>query len=90
MTLRIHQTKAFKRDMRKMTRQGKDMAELYRVIEMLANGEVLEAKYLDHALTGNWKYHRDCHIRPDWLLIYRVTDGVLYLERTGSHTELFR
>lgn len=56
-------------------------------MEKLANGEILEAKYRDHALTGNYKGSRECHIEPDWLLIYETL--VLMLSRVGSHSELF-
>lgn len=57
-------------------------------MEKLANGEILEAKYRDHALTGNYKGSRECHIEPDWLLIYETL--VLLLSRVGSHSELFK
>ncbi len=55
----------------------------------LAKKEKLDVRYSDHALTGNWKGHRECHIAPDWLLIYRIKDNDLLLIRTGSHSELF-
>ena len=62
------------------------------VIEKLAYGLPLEEKYKDHALEGNWKNHRELHIRPDWLLIYQIKDDILVLEltRTGSHSDLFK
>lgn len=60
------------------------------VIKKLSKGEKLEAKYRDHRLFGPWKKHRECHIRPDWLLIYRIENDILCLERTGSHSELFK
>jgi len=66
------------------------LSKLRVVIEKLLDQQTLESKYKDHQLTGNWKGHRDCHIGPDWLLIYQVTDNALILERTGSHSELFR
>ena len=61
------------------------------IIRKLSNGEQLSAKNKDHALTGNWVGHRECHIQPDWLLIYRVENDllVLTLTRTGSHSDLF-
>lgn len=64
---------------------------LERVVELLAAGETLPEKNKDHALTGNWVGHRECHILPDWLLVYRVEDDVLVLTltRTGSHSDLF-
>ena len=60
------------------------------VIEKLVAGEKLEPKYRDHQLSGNWKDHRDCHIESDWILIYRIEEKNLILERTGSHSELFK
>mgnify|MGYP003224866217 FL=1 len=73
-------------------KQGKDTEELYSVIEKLANGIELEAKYYDHNLTGNYKGCRECHIDPDWLLIYEVINNklILMLYRLGSHSDLFR
>ena len=61
------------------------------IIRKLSNGEQLSEKNKDHALTGNWVGHRECHIQPDWLLIYRVENDllVLTLTRTGSHSDLF-
>lgn len=72
------------------TRQGYD--KLFEVIEKLANGEKLDAKYRDHDLTGNYKGCRECHVEPDWLLIYEVMGDVLVLMlyRVGSHSELFK
>jgi len=70
-------------------KQNKDLYKLRAVIEILAAGQLLEPKYHDHQLSGNWKGHRDCHIEPDWILIYRITTDDLFLERTGSHSELF-
>ena len=66
------------------------MLKLRAVIEKLVDRQILETKYKDHQLTGNWKDHRDCHIEPDWILIYQLTDDALILERTGTHSELFR
>ncbi|MHB1152572.1 MAG: type II toxin-antitoxin system YafQ family toxin [Eubacteriales bacterium] len=73
-----------------MTR-GYNIELLNDVITLLANGESLPEKYKDHALTGNWVGHRDCHIAPDWVLIYRYDNCVLVLTlaRTGSHSDLF-
>ncbi|MFM7854800.1 MAG: type II toxin-antitoxin system YafQ family toxin, partial [Flammeovirgaceae bacterium] len=74
---------------RKLVRQGKNLEELYTVLEMLVMEQPLPVKYRDHMLTGNWRGRRECHIRPDWLLIYKVEEQTLYLERSGSHSELF-
>jgi mRNA interferase YafQ len=65
------------------------LAELLAIIGNLANDESLPARHRDHALVGNWRHHRECHVRPDWLSIYRLTPGTLTLVRTGSHAELF-
>lgn len=67
------------------------MVELETVIRLLADGSPLPEKYRDHALSGRWSGHRECHVRPDWLLIYRIEDKVLVLtlSRTSSHSELF-
>ena len=89
MTRGIYQTKAFKRDIRKMVKRAKNLEKLYAVIELLAEGARLPTKYRDHNLTGNWQGCRECHVEPDWLLIYEINDNSLFLERTGSHSDLF-
>jgi mRNA interferase YafQ len=86
----LHYTTQFKKDYKKIKKQNKDLSKLRVVIEKLVNQQTLESKYKDHQLTGNWKGHRDCHIEPDWLIIYQLTDNALILERTGSHSELFK
>lgn len=84
-------TNQFKKDLKLSKKQGKNLEKLYEVIEKLANGEQLEAKYRDHELIGNYKGCRECHIEPDWLLVYEVINEtlVLMLNRLGSHSELF-
>jgi mRNA interferase YafQ len=89
MTLELSQSTAYRRDIRKLVRQGKNLEELYTVIEILVMEQPLPEKYRDHVLTGNWRGRRECHIRPDWLLIYKVEGQTLHLERSGSHSELF-
>jgi mRNA interferase YafQ len=88
--LNIHYTTQFKKDYKRIKKQIKDLSKLRIVIEKLTAGQLLEPKYHDHQLSGNWKGHRDCHIEPDWILIYRITVDDLYLERTGSHSDLFK
>jgi mRNA interferase YafQ len=88
--LNIHYTTQFKKDYKKIKKRSKDLSKLKNVIEKLATGRSLEPKYKDHQLSGNWKGHRDCHIEPDWILIYRINFDDLYLERTGSHSDLFK
>lgn len=79
----------FKKDFKSVKRQGKNINLLKDVIEMLAEGKKLPGKYKNHLLVGNYANTRECHIKPDWLLIYRVDEDSLYLIRTGSHSELF-
>jgi len=88
--LKLHYTTQFKKDYKRVNKQNKDLSKLRAVIEKLVAGQSLDPKYKDHQLSGNWKGHRDCHIEPDWILIYRITPDDLYLERTGSHSELFK
>ena len=87
----IKHTTQFKKDYKLAKRRGLNLSLLKDVISKLANGEALDAKYRDHALSGNWSGHRECHIQPDWLLIYRIEDGILVLtlSRTGTHSDLF-
>jgi len=87
----IHRTTQFRRDLRKAHKQGKDMALMNKVVAMLANDDPLPEKVMDHALSGNWKGYRECHITSDWLLVYRKTDKdklLLILTRLASHSEL--
>lgn len=85
-------TNQFKKDLKLAKKQGKKLARLLTVIEALANGETLDAKYRDHALTGDYIGTRECHIEPDWLLVYEIRNSVLVLilYRLGSHSELFK
>ncbi len=92
MKYEVKFTTQFKKDLKLAQKQGKSVEKLFEVIELLANGEVLPTKCRDHDLTGNYKGCRECHIEPDWLLIYEVFEEtvVLMLYRTGSHSELFK
>lgn len=87
----VKTTTHFKKDYKLAMRRGRKMNLLKEVITLLAMGETLPETYKDHALTGNWSEHRECHVQPDWLLIYRIEDDVLVLtlSRTGSHSDLF-
>ena len=91
MKYEVRFTTQFKKDLKLAKKQGKDTEKLFDVIGKLANGEVLDEKYRDHDLTGNYKGCRECHVDPDWLLIYEIDNGilVLMLYRIGSHSELF-
>ena len=88
--MKIYYTTQFKRDYKRIKKQIKDLDKLKIIIEKLAAGRKSEPKYRDHQLSGNWKGHRDCHIESDWILIYRTEADELFLERTGSHSELFK
>ena len=87
--MNIYYTTQFKKDYKRIKKQNKDLDKLSIVIELLSTGKMLDEKYRDHQVSGKWKGHRDCHIEPDWILIYRLTSDSLYLERTGSHSDLF-
>ena len=89
MKYEIKFTTQFKKDLKLAKKQSKNTDKLFAVIEKLANGEPLEEKYRDHDLTGNYKGCRECHIEPDWLLIYKQSDDELQLFRTGTHSDLF-
>lgn len=89
--LDVFYSSKFKHDYRLMKKQGKDVELLLDVVDILAAEKLLEPKYMDHPLAGDYIGHRECHIQPDWLLIYKIDDRelVLTLTRTGSHSELF-
>lgn len=89
--LAIYKTSQFKKDVKKLVKSGnKNMEKLKIVIIKLIKEEELEAKYKNHYLMGNWNKHFECHIEPDWLLIYKIENKDLILVRTGSHSMLFR
>jgi len=87
--LRPKNAKKFKKDIKRFENQKVVMNELKQVIKSLLSEEPLDEKYCDHVLTGNWVGHRECHIKPDVLLIYKIGVDTLFLERFGSHSELF-
>ena len=89
MPLLLRQSTRFRRDVKRQLRKGVDLSRLEAVVEILVVQQALEDRYRDHPLIGNWKGYRECHIQPDWLLIYRTTDDELQLARTGSHVDLF-
>ena len=86
----VSQTKQFARDIKRMKKRGKDLEKLKPIVKKLAHGKLLPPKNKDHALVGSWKPSRDCHIEPDWLLIYTSNEESLRLERTGTHSDLFK
>jgi len=92
MTRIVEDTNQFRKDLKKVKKQGKDLGKLKQIVTLLANDQRLPIKYKDHALSRDKKGVRDCHIEPDWLLLYSKDDeqNLLRLERTGSHSNLFR
>jgi len=86
----VKMTTQFKKDYKLATKRGLNISLLDDAITILAMGQELPEKFRDHALIGNWFGHRECHILPDWLLIYRIENDVLVLtlSRTGSHNDL--
>jgi mRNA interferase YafQ len=80
----------FKRDVKRMERRGKSLAKLRTVLDLLIEGKPLPADYKDHPLRGDFAGSRDCHVEPDWVLIYTVEGNHVRFERTGTHSDLFR
>ena len=91
MKYNIRPTTRFQKDLKRVQRRGYDLALLKDVINKLAEGETLPEKNKDHVLSGDYAGCRECHIAPDWLLIYEISAGdlILYLTRTGTHSDLF-
>ena len=92
MKCSIQFTNQFKKDLKLAKKQGKDLDKLFEVINMLADEEKLDTKFKDHDLSGSYKGTRECHIEPDWLLIYEIDNNalILMLYRLGTHSELFK
>ena len=91
MKYEVKFTTQFKKDLKLAKKQNKNLDKLFEVIALLSEGVKLDVKYRDHDLVGNYKGARECHIEPDWLLVYQVIDDelILRLIRTGSHSDLF-
>ena len=89
--LEIVVSNQFKKDLKLAKKRGFDLNMLSEVVNELAKGENLESRYRDHSLTGNYVDFRECHIEPDWLLVYRIIENELelFLFRTGTHSDLF-
>ena len=92
MKYEVKFTNQFKKDLKLAKKQNKDLDKLYEVIGILADGGTLDARYRDHDLSGNYMGTRECHIEPDWLLVYEIRNEVLVLllYRLGTHAELFK
>ena len=86
---RIVYDNPFKNQFKALLKKHPDVKTFELVLQKLANGEPLPGKFKDHSLKGNWQNYRECHIQPDWLLIYRATDTEVVLVATGSHDDLF-
>ncbi len=81
-----------KKDIKKAKKQGKNLTLLFEIVDQLSEGKTLDPKYKDHKLSGDHEGKRECHIEPDFLLVYQIAKSVviLYLIRVGSHSEIFR
>jgi mRNA interferase YafQ len=82
-------TKAFERDLKRLRKRQFDLELLWNLIENLRLGRRLDEHHRDHALSGDWKGYRDCHVQSDWVLIYSIDSEAVYLTRTGTHSDLF-
>lgn len=95
MKYKVKYTSQFKKELKAAVKRGYDPNEMQHIIDLIAEGTNSEAlcdQYKDHALKGKWRGYRECHIRPDWLLIYDLVEDVLVLSlaRTGTHSDLFK
>lgn len=92
MKYEIQKTSQFKKDFKLALKRNCDIQKLQEVITILANGETLPESCFDHPLKGDYSRYRECHVEPDWLLVYKITESVLVLTlyRTGTHSDLFK
>ena len=90
--MRPYYTKRFEKDLKTMKKRNKNISKLKQIIKKLVNQEILQPKYKDHKLIGNYEGRRECHIEPDWLLIYKLIpqEDTIIFERTGTHSDLFK
>jgi mRNA interferase YafQ len=86
----IRRTSQFKKDIKRMEKRGKDFSGFKEVLKLLLLGQISDVKYRDHPLIGQYAGIRECHIEPDWLLIYESTEDEIVLIRTGSHSDIFK
>lgn len=89
--LNIEYTNQFLKDLKLAKKRGKDLNAIEMIMKLIQERKPLTIKHRDHSLKGNWNHHRECHINPDWLLIYKLieTENVVIFVRTGSHADLF-
>ncbi|HET56313.1 MAG TPA: type II toxin-antitoxin system YafQ family toxin [Ignavibacteria bacterium] len=90
MILTVHFSSKFKKDLKRIPEEGSESEQMQSVVNRLKNGEKLPEKFRDHKLKGKYAHHRECHINPDLLLIYKIDEAKLILVRTGTHSELFK
>ena len=86
----IRRTSQLKRDVKRIKRRGKDLSKLKEALEKIIDGQELEEKYREHVLVGQYLGTRECHVEPDWLLLYEPTQSEIVLIRTGTHADLFK
>jgi mRNA interferase YafQ len=84
----IHSTQ-FKKDFKRVSKRGWNIEKLFNIVELLRKNKILDKKYKAHKLNGDYKEFTECHLEPDWLLIYKDNDNLITLYRTGSHSDLF-
>ncbi len=82
-------TTQFKRDVKRAEKRHKDLSKLREIFFLLAQEEVLPARYKDHPLSGDWTHYRDLHVEPDWVLIYKIEGDEIFMTRTGTHADIF-
>lgn len=86
----LRTSKRFRRDLKRIIKRGYQRARLEAVVTLLRQTQRLPQRYRDHGLSGEWHGSRECHVGPDWLLIYELTDDEVVLQRTGTHADLFQ
>jgi mRNA interferase YafQ len=87
--LRVSYSKQFQRDVKRLSRRGKNMSKLRELLELLIEAKPLDARYRNHKLQGEFRDRRECHLEFDWVLIYKRTEEEIIFERTGTHSDLF-
>jgi mRNA interferase YafQ len=88
--LKVKYKTLFEKDVKRAKKRGLNLSKLKEIIRLLIEEEPLPKKYRDHALVGNYNKHRECHIEPDWLLLYKIESDTIIFERTGTHSDLFK
>ena len=87
--MRLGTTRRFERDLKLAGKRGKNLDKLWQIVERLLAGEALDRRNRVHRLSGDWSHAWECHIEPDWLLVWQVDNDILLLVRTGTHADLF-